>query len=118
AAAAAPASTRDRLKVTAVEILARQGRVPEAREALAQLPGTAHPTLYALVDAADGDPHGITMLDEMVRAQPLPSVARYALLARLLTGRSGDVPSYYLSLPSSAQSPEQLRELQYLAHVR
>lgn len=114
----APVATRDRVKVTAVEILARQRRVADARHALAHLPGTAHPTLYALVDAVDGDPHGITMLDEMVRAQPVPSVARYAMLARLLTGRSSEIPSVYLALPANAQAREQLRELQYLAHMR
>ncbi|HEX7094528.1 MAG TPA: M50 family metallopeptidase [Acidimicrobiales bacterium] len=117
AAAQAPPALRDRLKVTAVEILARKRRVREARDALARLPGNAHPALYALVDVVDGDPHGITMLDEMVRAQPVPSVARYVLLARLLAGRSRDIPSVYLSLPPSAQAAEHLRELQYLAHV-
>jgi Zn-dependent protease len=110
--------SRDRLKVTAVEVLARQRRIAEARHALAHLPGTAHPALYALVDAAAGDPHGITMLDEMVRAQPVPALARYAFLARLLTGRGQEVPSAYLGLAAGAQHVEPLREAQYLAHVQ
>jgi Zn-dependent protease len=109
---------RDRVKVTAIEVLVRNRRVPEARQALAHLPGVAHPALYALVDVAAGDPHGLTMIDEMVRAQPIPSVARYALLARVVAGRSREVPTAYLSLPPGAQAPEQLREMQYLAHLQ
>jgi Zn-dependent protease len=109
---------RDRVKVTAIEVLARNGRVPEARQALAHLPGVAHPALYALVDVVAGDAHALAMIDEMVRAQPIPSVARYALLGRVLGGRSRDVPPTYLSLPPDAQSLEQLREMQYLAHLR
>ena len=109
---------RDRLKVTAVEILARQRRVPEARYALTHLPGQAHPSLYALVDVAAGDTHGLTMLDDMVRAQPVPAIGRYALLARIVAGRGGDVPAVFLALPASAQSLDALREAQYLAHLR
>jgi Zn-dependent protease len=109
---------RDRLKVTTVEVLLRQGRITEARQVLAHLAGSAHPSLYALVDAADGDAHAISILDDMVRAQPLPSIARYALLARVLARRGEEVPGAFLSLPPSAQAPEQLREMQYLAHLR
>jgi Zn-dependent protease len=109
---------RDRVKVTAVEVLLRHGHILDARQALAHLPGTAHPSLYALVDAADHDAHALTMLDEMVRAQPLPSVARYALLGRVLAGRSAEVPGAYLALPPPAQVPAQLREMQYLAHLQ
>jgi Zn-dependent protease len=117
AARVAP-ETRDRLKVTAVEILARQRRVPEARHAQAHLPGQVHPALYALVDVAAGDPHGLTMLDDMVRTQPLPSLARYAFLGRLLLGRGREIPAYHLSLPAAAQGDDALREAQYVAHVQ
>jgi Zn-dependent protease len=113
-----PEPLRDRAKVTAVEILARSGRVPEARQALQHLPGTAHPALYALVDVASGDRHGIAMLDEMVLAQPAPSVARYALLARVLAGDAAAVPAAFGALPLTARAPESLREAQYFAHLR
>jgi Zn-dependent protease len=109
---------RDRMKVTAIEVLLRNGRVDDARQALAHLPGAAHPSLYALVDVAAGDPHAQAMLDDMVRAQPLPSIARYALLGRVLAHRSTEVPGAYLALPPDAQAPIQLREMQYLAHLR
>jgi Zn-dependent protease len=109
---------RDRVKVTAVEVLLRHGRVIEARQALMHLPGAAHPSLYALVDVADGDDHAVAMLDEMVRAQPLPSIARYVLLGRVLARRSAEIPNVYLALPADAQAPVQLREMQYLAHLQ
>jgi Zn-dependent protease len=115
---ASPPELRDRLKVTAIEVLLRTGRVREAREALVHLAGAAHPSLYALVDAVDGDTHSVGMLDDMVRSQPLPSIARYALLGRVLTGRGTEVPGAYLAMPASAQSPNHLREMQYLAHLR
>src|SRR5690606_39167822 len=89
----------DRIKITSVEILVRQGRINDARQVLTHMAGKAHPALYALVDVASGDPHGVTMLDEMVRAQPSPPVARYALLARLLQSRATDIPTIYLGLP-------------------
>jgi hypothetical protein len=117
-AMSAPPELRDRVKVTAIEVLLRTGRIEEARQALAHLAGAAHPSLYALVDTVAGDPHALGMLDDMVRAQPLPSIARYALLGRVLTGRGADVPRAYLSMPPSAQAPAHLREMQYLAHVR
>jgi hypothetical protein len=117
-AARARPQTRDRLKVTAVEILARQRRIADARYVLAQLPGQVHPALYALVDAASGDHHAITMLDDMIRAQPVPSLARYGFLARLLVGRGGEIPAYHLALPASAQGLDALREAQYVAHVQ
>jgi Zn-dependent protease len=110
-------TTRDRLKVTAVELLARQRRVPEARYALAHLPGQVHPALYALVDAAAGDAHAVSMLDEMVRRQPDPAVARYAFIARVITGRGREIPAVYHGLPAPAQSIDPLREAQYLAHL-
>jgi Zn-dependent protease len=109
--------TRDRLKVTAVELLARQRRIPEARYALAHLPGQVHPALYALVDAASGDAHAISMLDDMVRRQPDPAVARYALIARVIAGRGREVPVAFHALPAPAQAVEPLREAQYLAHL-
>ena len=113
-----PEPLRDRAKMTAVEILARSGRVTEARQALQHLPGTAHPALYALVDVAAGDRHGIAMIDEMVLAQPAPSVARYALLSRVLAGDAAAVPAAFGALPFTARSPESLREAQYFAHLR
>jgi hypothetical protein len=116
-AAQMPQEVADRIKVTTVEILVRQRRAAEARQVLAHMAGTAHPALYALVDVASGDPHGITMIDEMVRAQPVPSVARYALMARVVQRRSVDIPTVYLALPAGAQDPDQLREMQYLAHL-
>ena len=110
---------RDRAKVTAVEILARQGRGPEARHALAVLPGAAHPSAYALVETVSGEAtHGIAMLDDMFGRAPSPSLARYVLLARVLAGRAGDVPGLYAMLPAGTHNPEVLRELQHLTHVR
>jgi hypothetical protein len=37
-------------------------------------------------------------------------------MARLVQGRAVDIPAVYLALPATAQAPEQLREMQYLAH--
>jgi Zn-dependent protease len=109
---------QDRLKVTTVEVLLRQGRIVEARQVLQHMAGSAHPSMYALVDAADGDRHAIGILDDMVQTQPLPSIARYALLARVFAHRGDEVPGTYLSLPAEAQAPVQLREMQYLAHLQ
>src|SRR5690606_1745127 len=117
-AAQAPPEIADRVKVTAVEILARQHRAAEARQALQHMAGTVHPALYALVDVAAGDPHAVGMIDEMVRSHPSPAIARYALLARLVQGRATDVPTIYIGLPPAAQSPDILREMQYLAHTQ
>lgn len=113
------ADGRDRAKVTAVEILARQGRGTEARQALAMLPGNAHPSSYALVETIDGAPeHGIAMLDDLFARAPSPTLARYVLLARVLGGQAIHVPTLYAMLPPGTQDPDVLRELQHLAHVR
>jgi Zn-dependent protease len=109
---------RDRAKATAVEILVRQRRGDEARRALAVLPGTAHPSSYALVETVEGSPgHGVAMLDDMFAGAPSPSLARHVLMARVLVGRAVDVPALYAMLPTGTQHPELLRELQHLAHV-
>lgn len=113
-----PADARDRAKVTAVEILVRQRRGPEARQVLASLPGTAHPSSYALVEVVDGAPaHGIAMLDDLFGRAPSPSLARYVLMARVLAGRAVDVPALFAMLPPGTQHIDLLRELQHLAHV-
>ena len=110
---------RDRAKVTAVEILARQGRGGEARQALTMLPGNAHPSSYALVETVDGAPeHGIAMLDDLFGRAPSPSLARYVLMARVLGGQAAYVPALYAMLPPGTHNADVLRELQHLAHVR
>jgi Zn-dependent protease len=114
-----PDEGRDRAKVTAVEVLLRQGRGPEARDALTALPGNAHPSSYALVESVDGLPaHGIAMLDDMFGRAPSPSLARYVLMSRVLAGRGVEIPALYAMLPAGTGSPDLLRELQHLAHVR
>jgi Zn-dependent protease len=110
---------RDRAKVTAIELLVRQGRGAEARRALHDLPGRAHPSSYALVEIVDGAPaHGIAMLDDMFGRAPSPSLARYVLMARVLAGRGAEVPALFVMLPPGTGSTDLLRELQHLAHVR
>jgi len=114
-----PPKGRDRAKVTAIEILARQGRAAQAREALTALPGNAHPSSYALVETVDGGgPHGIAMLDDMLARAPSAPLARYVLMARVLVGRASEVPALYAMLPAGTHDAEVLRELQHLAHVR
>ncbi|MEO7158463.1 MAG: site-2 protease family protein, partial [Vicinamibacterales bacterium] len=110
---------RDRAKVTAVELLVRQGRGLEGRRALSELPGSAHPSSYALVETVDGAPaHGIAMLDDMFGRSPSPSLARYVLMSRVLAGRGVEIPALYAMLPTGTASPDLLRELQHLAHTR
>lgn len=116
-----PADARDRAKVTAIEILLRQGRGAEARRALAELPGTAHPSIYALVDTVDGAPaHGVAMLDDLFRRSPSPALARTVLLGRVLAGRGSEVPAVHVSLVPylGTTAGDVLRELQHVAHVR
>jgi stage IV sporulation protein FB len=116
--ASLPPEARDRAKVTAVEILVRQRRGAEARHALAVLPGTAHPSSYALVETVDGAAaHGVAMLDDLFARSPSPPLARYVLMARVLAGRAVDVPALYAMLPPGTEHPDLLRELQHLAHV-
>ena len=114
-----PAEGRDRAKVTAVELLVRQGRGAEARHALATLPGSAHPSSYALVETVDGAPgQGMAMLDDMFGRAPSPSLARYVLMSRVFAGRGVEIPSLYAMLPAGSGSTDLLRELQHLAHTR
>ena len=60
---------------------------------LAHMAGTAHPALYALVDVASGDPHGITMIDEMVRAQPVPPTVRASAMMLDCAGSRSSRPA-------------------------
>ncbi|MEO8693380.1 MAG: M50 family metallopeptidase [Acidimicrobiales bacterium] len=115
----APTSeVRSLVKSRAVESLVRQGRTPEARAVLASFPGQSGPSLYALVDAVEGVPHGLAMLDEQLSRSADPATARHAILGRVLTHRAGEVPGLFTALPSTARSLDALREAQYLAHLR
>jgi stage IV sporulation protein FB len=110
---------RERAKTTAVEILVRRGFGPEARRALAELPGTVHPSSYALVEIVDGSPtSGLAMIDDLFAAAPSPSLARLVLLARVVAGRGSDVPGMYARLAPAPLDGEVLRDLQHLAHLR
>lgn len=117
----APADARDRAKVTAIEILLRQGRGGDARRALTALAGAAHPSVYALVDTVDGSAaHGVSMLDDLFARNPSPALGRAVLLGRVLAGRGTEVPAVHVSLLPylGAGSGDVLRELQHVAHVR
>ncbi|HUP76010.1 MAG TPA: M50 family metallopeptidase [Acidimicrobiales bacterium] len=109
---------RSLLKSRTVESLVRQGRIPEARAVLHSFPGQTGPSLYALVDAVEGVPHGLAMLDEQLSRSADPATARHAILGRVLTHRAGEIPGLFTSLPPTARSLDALREAQYLAHVR
>jgi hypothetical protein len=85
---------------------------------LNSFPGQSGPSLYALVDAVEGAPHGLAMLDEQLSRSPDPATARHAILGRVLTHRAGEVPGLFTALPPTARSLDALREAQYLAHVR
>lgn len=117
----APPEARDRAKVTAIEILLRRGRGAAARRALTALPGSAHPSAYALVETVDGAPgHGVAMLDDLFARAPSATLARSLLLGRVLAGRSAEVPTVHASLvPYLGPTVfDVLRELQHVAHVR
>ncbi len=58
------------------------------------------------------------MLDEQRSMAPSPTVARHAVLARVLTGRAQEVPTLFNALPLNSHDPAILREAQYLAHMR
>lgn len=105
-------------KARTIDALARAGEIDRARWALQQLPGQVPQSSYAFVDAAAGLPHGVTMLDEIVRVHPEPFAARHAILGRVLARRANEVPAYFESLPPSARPAEALREAQYLGHLR
>jgi hypothetical protein len=109
---------RSLVKSRTVESLVRQGRTPEARSVLSSFPGQTGPSLYALVDAVEGVPHGLAMLDEQLSRSADPATARHAILGRVLTHRAGEVPGLFTALPSTARSLDAMREAQYLAHIR
>jgi Zn-dependent protease len=109
---------RSVVKARTVESLVRQGRTPEARSVLNAFPGQTGPSLYALVDAVEGVPHGLAMLDEQLSRSADVATARHAILGRVLTHRASEVPGLFTALPPAARSVDALREAQYLAHVR
>jgi hypothetical protein len=109
---------RSLVKSRAVESLVRQGLTPEARAVLNSFPGQSGPSLYALVDAVEGAPHGLAMLDEQLSRSADATTARHAILGRVLTHRASEVPGLFTALPATARSLDALREAQYLAHVR
>lgn len=108
---------RDAIKGAAVDQLVRLRRGSEAQDVLERFPGQAPPSLYALVEVLNGAPHGVTMLDEMLRDRPEPTVVRHALLGRVLSGRAHEIPTVFASLPEHLRDVDALREAQYLAHV-
>ena len=88
---------RDRVKVTAVEVLLRHGRLVDARQALVHLPGAAHSVaLCARRRRRRRRSRRWRCSTRWCREQPLPSIARYALLGRVLARRSVDVPAVHL----------------------
>jgi Zn-dependent protease len=109
---------RSAVKSRTVESLVRQGRTPEARSVLNAFPGQTGPSLYALVDAVEGVPHGLAMLDEQLARTADAATARHAILGRVLTHRASEVPALFSALPPGARRADALREAQYLAHVR
>jgi len=112
------ATAQSGVKLRTVESLVKQGQAATARQALQFQPGAAPPSVFALVDVADGVPTGLGTLDEMVRTRPDPMVARHAIFARALTNRGVEVPALFEALAPSLRHLDTLREAQYLAHTR
>jgi Zn-dependent protease len=108
---------QDIAKATLVESTARAGLGGRARRQLGELPGRVDRSLYALVDAFDGDPHqAIVVLDELLAQDPEPTVGRYRLLAEVVAGRASTVPERYLELPAPARAEAAVRDAGHLAY--